>query len=47
VAEVRDIIVGNMLARYPFDDLLPVENAAHAFSLFFRGTLANATELRV
>jgi hypothetical protein len=24
-----------------------VESAAHAFSLFFRGTLANATELRL
>jgi hypothetical protein len=47
VAAVRDSIVGKLLERYPFDELLPVECDAHAFVLHMRGTLKNATELRL
>jgi hypothetical protein len=47
VAAMRESIVSKLLERYPFDDLLPVEKRAHEFTLNMRGTLENATELRL
>jgi hypothetical protein len=47
VCAVRESIVSKLLERYPFDDLLPVEKRAHEFTLNMRGTLENATELRL